>query len=166
MRGRLPPRPAEGMPASTMAEVKEPVVRIRAPTPEDAERCRRALGAAGFAVEPSLTWLVVRDADPDPVNRALVAGGAAGRVVVRESIGKLIGWLIDRQGALEGRSRNVKSLVERVLSDGGLAARYAPRPDDELLAAARALYSTLMAEGGAFLSWERFLSLFCARRSP
>ncbi len=143
----------------------EPVVRIRFPTPEDESRCRRALESAGLTPESSLTWLVVRDADPDEVNRVLVAAGALGRVVVRESIGKLIGWIIDRQGALDGRARNVKSLVERTFSDGGLATRWAPRSDDELLASARALHARLMAEGAPFLSWGEFLALFARPRA-
>ena len=142
----------------------EPVVRIRCASPEDDARCRRALAAAGLEPEASLTWLVVRDADPDEVNRLLVAGGAIGRVAVREAIGKLIGWLVDREGKLEGRSRNVKALVERVLAEGGLAHRYAPRPDPELLAAAQELYARLMAEGAPFLSWGAFLGLFATRR--
>lgn len=142
----------------------EPVVRIRCPSPEDAARCRRVLEAAGLAPEESLTWLVVRDADPDAVNLLLVAGGAQGRTTVREDIGKLVGWLLDRQGALAGRSRNVKSLVERTLSNAGLAGRYAPRPDEALLASAEALYRTLMAEGAPRVSWERFLELFCTPR--
>jgi hypothetical protein len=144
----------------------EPIVRIRCANPEDEERCRRALVRGGLAPETSLTWLVVRQADPDQVNRLLVEVGALGRVVIRESIGKLIGWLIDREGALEGRSRNVKSLVERVLSDGGLAARYTPRPEPELVPAAQRLYERLMAEGGPFVSWEQFLELFALPRSP
>jgi hypothetical protein len=143
----------------------EPVVRVRCASPEDEGRCRRALQAAGFAPEASLTWLVVRDADPDAVNRALVSGGALGRVVVREAIGKLVGWLIDRQGALDGRSRNVKALVERVLADGGLGARYEPRSDDELLAEARALYAELMARGAPFLSWGSFVDRYCHLRA-
>jgi hypothetical protein len=147
-------------------EVREPLVRVRAPTAEDSERCRRLLEAAGLAVESSPPWLTVRDADPDAANRALVAGGARGRVVVRERIGKLIGWLLDREGALDGRATNVRALVERVLSDGGLAARYAPRSDAELLASARELYETLVAEGAPFLPWERFLASFCAPRPP
>lgn len=142
----------------------EPVVRIRCASPEDEVRCRRALGAAGFEPESSLTWLVVRDADPDEVNRVLVSGGTLGRVVLREAIGKLIGWIIDRQGALEGRARNVKSLVERTLSDGGLAARWAPRPDEELLASAQALHARMMAEGAPFLPWGEFLALFARPR--
>ncbi len=142
----------------------EKVVRVRSVSPEDEGRCRRALASAGFAAERSLTWLVVRDADPDAVNRALVTGGALGRTAVREAIGKLIGWLIDRQGALEGRARNVKALVERVLSDGGLAARYAPRSDEELVAAARALHSEIMARGAPFLPWDTFVERFCAVR--
>lgn len=143
---------------------KEPVVRIRCPSPEDAARCRRVLAAAGLAPEESLTWLVVRDAEPDAVNALLVAGGALGRTAVRQAVGKLVGWLIDRQGALEGRERNVKSLVERALSDGGLAHRYAPRPDEALRAAAEVLYRTLMAEGAPMLSWDRFVELFCVER--
>jgi len=143
----------------------EPVVRIRCRSPEDEARCRRVLAGAGFAPEASLTWLVVRDADPDRVNRALVAGGALGRTAVREAIGKLVGWLIDRQGALDGRSRNVKSLVERVLADGGLAARYQPRADEELLAEAARLHRELMARGAPFLPWAAFVERFCHLRT-
>jgi hypothetical protein len=139
----------------------EPLVRIRCTSPEDEGRCRRLLEAAGHSPEASLTWLVVREADPDDVNRLLVAGGAVGRVVVREQIGKLIGWVIDRQGDLEGRSRNVKSLVERVLSGGGLAQRYAPKPEPTLVAAARQLQERIMAEGAPFVAWADFLALFC-----
>lgn len=144
----------------------EPLVRIRCPTPEDEARCRRLLEGAGYAPESSLTWLVVRDASPDEVNRLLVSGGALGRVAVREQIGKLLGWLIDRQGALEGRSRNVKSLVERVLAAGGLAQRYAPRDDAALLGAAKQLHERLMAEGAPFVSWEEFVALFCQPIPP
>ena len=143
---------------------RESVVRIRCPSPADEARCRGVLSAAGLAPETSLTWLVVRDAHPDAVNRLLVEGGAHGRTVVREAIGKLIGWLLDRQGAVEGRARNVKSLVERTLADGGLAGRYAVREDTELVAAAQSLYRQLMAEGAPFISWERFLELFCVER--
>src|SRR6266536_4391799 len=143
---------------------REPVVRIRCPAPADDARCRQILEAAGLVPEASLTWLVVRDADPDEVNRLLVAGGALGRVVARERIGQLIGWLIDRQGALEGRARNVKSLVERVLGDAGLAPRYAPRPDDALLASARELHARLMTEGASFLPWARFVAMFCVEK--
>ncbi len=139
----------------------EPLVRIRCASPQDDARCRLILGAAGYAAEPSLTWLVVRDADPDEVNRLLVAGGALGRVAVREGIGKLIGWIIDRQGALEGRSRNVRSLVERVLAGGGLAQRYAPKPETALLAAARDLHERMMAAGAPFLPWAEFVERFC-----
>ncbi len=140
----------------------EPLVRIRCPSPEDEARCRRLLEAGGLEPEWSLTWLVVRDASPDEVNRLLVAGGALGRVVVREQIGKLIGWLVDRQGALEGRSRNVKSLVERVLTSGGLSQCHAPKPEPALLVAARQLYERIMAEGAPFVAWDEFLELFCA----
>ncbi len=140
----------------------EPLVRIRCPSPEDEARCRRLLEAAGLAPESSLTWLVVRDASPDGVNRLLVEGGALGRAVVREQIGKLIGWLIDRQGALEGRSRNVKSLVERVLTSGGLSQCLAPKPEPALLVAARQLYERIMAEGAPFVAWDEFVGSFCA----
>jgi hypothetical protein len=143
---------------------REPVVRIRCAGAEDEARCRQALGKAGFSPETSLTWLLVRDADPDEVNRLLVAAGALGRVALRESMGKLIGWLIDRQGALDGRTRNVKSLVERVIAEGGLAGRYRPRPDPELHASAVALYQRLMAEGAPFIAWREFLTLFCEER--
>ena len=142
----------------------EPVVRIRCRSPEDEARSRRILQAAGLAPEESLTWLVVRDAHPDAVNLLLVEGGALGRTIVREDIGKLVGWLIDRQGALAGRARNVKSLVERTLANAGLAQRYAPRPDDELTASAEALNRTLMAEGAPLVTWDRFLELFCVPR--
>ncbi len=145
--------------------VREPVVRIRVATPEEAERSRQALAAAGLSAEASLTWLVVREADPDEVHRALVCAGARGRVAVRAGISTLVGWIIDRQGALEGRSRNVKAIVDRLLADGGLAVRYAPRPDDELLASATALHRSLMAEGAPFLSWARVLELFCRERA-
>ena len=148
-----------------MTSAREPAVRIRCPSPDDEARCRRILGAAGLAPETSLTWLIVRDAHPDAVNRLLVEGGAHGRTVVRESIGKLIGWLIDRQGALDGRARNVRSLVERTLADGGYAGRYAAaREDAALVAAAEALYRQLMSEGAPFLSWGRFLELFCVEK--
>ena len=143
----------------------EPVVRIRTPSPQDASRCRRVLEAAGLAPEESLTWLVVRHRDPDEVNRLLVEGGALGRVAAREAIAKMIGWLIDRQGALAGRERNVKALVERVLSDSGLAQRYGLRPDAELLASASGLYEHLMEHGAPFLPWERFLEMFCVERA-
>jgi hypothetical protein len=140
---------------------REPLVRIRCASPEDEARCRRLLAEVGHAPESSLTWLVVRDADPDEVNRLLVAGGALGRVAVREQMGKLIGWIIDRQGALDDRSRNVKSLVERVLAGGGLAQRYQPKPEPALLAAARQLHERIMAEGAPFLAWDEFVALFC-----
>jgi hypothetical protein len=147
-----------------MASRTEPVVRIRCRSPEDEARCRRLLSAKALAPEVSLTWLVVRDADPDAVNEVLVAGGALGRVAARERIGQLIGWLLDRQGDLAGRARNVRSLVERVLSDAGLAQRYAPRDDESLLDSARALYQDLLTSGAGFVSWDRFRGLFCSER--
>jgi len=144
---------------------RESIVRIRVASPEDDARCRQSLSAAGFSAEASLTWLVVRDADPDEVNAALIAGGALGRVAAREAVAKLVGWLIDRQGALAGRERNVKALVERVLADSALAQRYAPRPDAALVPAAAALYEDLMARGAPFVPWDRFLELFCVERA-
>ncbi len=139
----------------------EPVVRIRPRSPEDGERCRRILAAAGLEPSQSLTWLVVREADPDAVNEALVAGGALSRVAARERIGRLVGWLLDRRGDLEGREANVRNLVSRVLSEAGLEARYRPRGDAELGPAGRELHAWLVAHGAGFVSWERFLALFC-----
>ena len=116
-----------------------PVVRIRCPTPEDEARCRAILERAGAAPERQLTWLAVRDADPDAVNELLVAGGAAGRVAVREGIGKLIGFLIDHEGRMAGREASLASTIARILSAGGLDRRWGPRPERELgLAAADA----------------------------
>jgi hypothetical protein len=140
----------------------EPVVRVRCP-PEEEARTLAALARAGFQAERSLTWLVVRDADPDLVNEALAAGGAVPRVAVRERIGQLVGWVIDREGKLEGRAANVQALVRRVLDDGGLGARHRPKPADALLAGAKALHEQLMATGAAFVPWGRFLELFCER---
>jgi hypothetical protein len=138
----------------------EPIVRIRC-APEQEARTRAALARAGIDAERSLTWLVVRDASPDEVNEALAAGGAGTRVAVRERIGQLIGWLLDRQGRLAGRAVNVQALVRRVLEDGGLAARYRARPLDALEPAARELYGELLATGAGFVPWSRFLALFC-----
>jgi hypothetical protein len=142
----------------------EPLVRIRCAGPEDDARCRAALAAAGYAPEASLTWLVVRDADPDAVNEALVAGGAHGRVVARERVGQLVGWLIDRQGDVAARARNVRSLVERALGDTGLDRRYAPKPDAALVAAAAALYERVVAESAPFVSWDDVVTAFCDPR--
>ncbi|MFY3745646.1 hypothetical protein ACOQFB_17175 [Anaeromyxobacter sp. Red801] len=143
-----------------MSPRTEPVVRIRCP-PEEEARCLAALQRAGYAAERSLTWVVVRDAAPDAVNEALAAGGAGVRVAVRERIGQLVGWLIDRQGKLEGRAVNVQALVRRVLEDGGLTARYAPRPLPELLEPATRTYEALMASGAAQVTWDRFVEAFC-----
>lgn len=142
----------------------EPTVRLRCP-PDQEARARRALEAAGLAAERVLTWLVVRDASPDTVNEALVAGGATVRVAVRERIGQLVGWLIDREGKLDGRAVNVQALVRRVLEEGGYAERYAPRPPEALLASARALHGELLATGAAQVTWPRFLELFCEARA-
>ncbi len=139
---------------------KEPVVRIRC-GPEEEPRCRAALARAGLEAERSLTWLVVRDASPDAVNEALASGGAAARAAVRARIGQLLGWLLDKGGEVEGRGVNVAALVARVLEDGGLAARYRPRPEPALVAAAREVHEHLMATGAGFLSWDRFVDAFC-----
>jgi hypothetical protein len=143
----------------------EPVVRIRC-TPEREARTRDALARAGFQAERSLTWLVVRDASPDAVNEALAAGGAETRAVVRERIGQLVGWVLDREGKLAGRAVNVQALVSRVLEEGGLAARYRPKPGPALLEAAAAVHEHLMATGAALVSWDRFVELFCDEAAP
>lgn len=141
----------------------EPAVRIRC-DPEEEARCRAALSRAGFQAERSLSWLVVRDASPDLVNEALVTGGAVPRVAVRARIGQLIGWLLDKEGKIENRGVNVAALVSRVIEEGGLAARYRPRTEPELLRAAGALYEHLVASGAGFLSWDRFVTDFCEER--
>ncbi len=139
----------------------EPVVRVRCPSPEEEGRAREVLEAAGWRPERSLTWLVVREADPDAVNQALVDGGAVARVAAREQLGRLLGWLLDRQGDLAGREVNVRNLCARVLAEAGLSGRHALRDEADLVEAARDLTGQLLASGGAFVSWERFLSLFC-----
>ncbi|HSN90590.1 MAG TPA: hypothetical protein VLS93_05140, partial [Anaeromyxobacteraceae bacterium] len=138
---------------------REPTVRIRC-APEDEARCRAALGRAGLGAERSLTWLVVRDADPDAVNEALAAGGARPRVAVRERIGRLVGWVLDHGADLDGRAATLRTLVGRVLEDGGLLGRYAPAGEAALLAGARALQEHLMATGAGLLAWDRFVALF------
>jgi hypothetical protein len=142
---------------------KEPVVRIRC-EPEDEARCRAALARAGLEAERSLSWLVVRDASPDAVNDALVAGGAAPRAAVRARIGQLIGWLLDKEGRVASRGVNVAALVSRVIEEGGLAGRYRPRPEPELVRAAAALHERLMETGAGFLPWDRFVEEFCEER--
>ncbi len=140
----------------------EPLVRIRCPSPEEEARARAVLEAAGLRPERSLTWLAVREADPDAVNEVLVEGGAVARVAAREQLGKLLGWLLDRQGDLAGREVNVRNLCARVLSEAGLAGHHALKEETALVEAARALHEQLLATGAGFVSWERFLSLFCA----
>ncbi|HSD19780.1 MAG TPA: hypothetical protein VLC54_07080 [Anaeromyxobacter sp.] len=143
-----------------MSGKTEPLVRIRC-DPDEEARCRAALARAGFEAERSLTWLVVRDASPDAVNEALAAGGARPRVAVRQRIGQLIGWLLDREGKLEGRGVNVQALVRRVLEEGGLAERYRPKPLPALLAGAAVLHGELVATAAGFVPWDRFVELFC-----
>lgn len=108
--------------------------------------------------------MVVRDAPPDAVNEALVAGGAGVRVAARERIGQLVGWLLDRAGRLEGKAVNVEALVSRVLDDGGLGRRYRPRAATELLAAAAAEHERLLATGASILRWDEFVERFCVER--
>lgn len=138
----------------------EPLVRIRCP-PEEEGLARAVLEAAGWRPERSLAWLVVREADPDAVNEALVRGGAAARAVAREQLGRLLGWLIDRQGDLAGRETALRHQVGRLVAEAGLGARWAPRSELELAAAAREVQEHLLGSGAGFVSWERFLSLFC-----
>ncbi len=142
-------------------ESREPVVRVRCPTPEDEERCRAILARGGLALERQLTSLVVRDADPDLVNHALVEGGALGRTVVREQIGKLVGFVLDHGGRLAGSEASLSRTVARALASAGLERRLAPRPERELAASAAELHEYLMATSGGFVSWERFRTLFC-----
>jgi hypothetical protein len=144
----------------------EPVVRIRCPAPGDEARCRALLERAGLAPEAQLTWLAVRDADPDRVNDLLVEGGALGRVVVREQIGKLVGFVLDHGPRLEGRAGSLRATVSRVLSSSGLSGRWVPRPEAEMAAAGAALHEYLMETRGGFVSWERFTGLFCAPPDP
>ena len=142
-------------------ETPEPVVRIRCPAPQDEARCRALLERAGLAPESHLTWLAVRDADPDRVNDLLVQGGALGRVAAREQIGKLIGFVIDHGPALDARAASLRATVARVLTTSGLGARWAARPEGEMGAAGAALHEYLMETRGGFVSWERFTGLFC-----
>ena len=142
-------------------ETPEPVVRIRCPSPEDEARCRTVLQKAGLVPETQLTWLAVRDADPDRVNDLLVEGGAAGRVAAREQVGKLIGFVIDHGPSLDGRAGSLRATVTRILSTAGLTARWSPRPEEEMGGAGAALHEYLMETRGGFVSWERFTGLFC-----
>jgi hypothetical protein len=121
------------------------------------------LEKAGLAPEAQLTWLAVRDQDPDRVNDLLVEGGALGRVVVREQIGKLVGFVIDHGPGLEERAGSLRATVARVLTSAGLAGRWSPRPEGEMGAAGAALHEYLMETRGGFVSWERFTALFCTR---
>jgi hypothetical protein len=150
-------------PATHAEGPREPLVRIRCPSPEDEARCRALLERAGLAPESQLTWLAVRDADPDRVNEILVDGGALGRVVVREQIGKIVGFVIDHGPRLEARAGSLRASVARVLTSGGLANRWAPRPEEDMAGAGAALHEHLMATRGGFVSWERFTAMFCRR---
>lgn len=149
----------------TAEPVREPLIRIHSPSPEDEVRCRALLEKAGLSPEAQLTWIAVRGEDPDRVNDLLVEGGALGRVVVREQIGKLIGFVIDHGPALDERAGSLRANVTRVLSTAGLSSRWSPRPEAEMGGAGAALHEYLMATRGGFVSWERFTGLFC-RREP
>jgi len=142
----------------------EPVVRVRSPSPEDAARCRALLEGAGLAPEEQLTWLAVRDADPDRVNDLLVEGGALGRAVVREQVGRIVAYLLDHPRDLAHRGHQLRQLVQRALAEAGLSARYQPREEPALCASAAAELERLLAGGGAKLPWERFVAAFCAAR--
>jgi hypothetical protein len=145
-------------------ETIEPLVRIRCASAEEAGRCAAILERAGLRPQTSLLWLVVRDAHPDRVNALLVEGGATSRVVAREQIGRLVAYLLDRQGALSDRGQNLENLVGRVLTEAGLAGRWAPLPQASLVTSALELYRELMSGRAGLVSWERFLRLFCAAR--
>jgi len=143
--------------------IVEPIVRIRCP-PEQELRTRNALELAGLNAERSLTWLVVRDADPDRVDEALAESGALVRVAVRERIGALLGWLVDHGGAVAGREAALTRLVERVVADGGLERRYAARPVEGLCVASAGLHERLLATGAARLPWPEFVAACLVRR--
>lgn len=141
----------------------EPVVRIRC-APEQEACTRAALAARGLQAERSLTWLVVRGASPDQVNEALAAGGATARAAVRERLGALLGWILDHGGRLEGHEAALERQVRRVLEDGGLTQRYAPRDAPALRAAAAALHERLLASGAGFVPWDDFVEACCVER--
>lgn len=143
----------------------EPVVRIRCPSPEDAARCRALLVAAGLAPEESLAFLVVRAADPDRVNGLLVAGGAHGRTVAREQVGRAIAWLLDHGRELSGRGPTLRELARRAITETGLSSRYVPREEPALLSAAAALHEQLLATAGGFVPWEQYAAAFFAERA-
>jgi hypothetical protein len=130
-------------------------------TPEQEARARAALQARGLQAERSLTWLVVREADPDAVNEALASGGAPVRVAVRERIGALLAWVLDHGGRAEGHEAALERLVRRVLEEGGLAARYAPREPAALCTAAADLHERLMSSGAALVTWPAFVEACC-----
>ncbi len=141
--------------------IREPVVRLRCPTADDEARCRAALERAGLTPEAQLTWLAVRDADPDAVNELLVHAGVAGRVVVREQVGKLLAFVLDHGPDLSARGGSLRANVARTLAAGGLERRWAPRPEEELTAQAGELHGQLMRTRGGFVSWEEFTRRFC-----
>jgi hypothetical protein len=143
----------------------EPVVRIRC-TPEDEGRTRDALVKGDLQAERSLLHLVVRDRDPDQVNEVLAAGGAPTRVVVRERIGALLGWLLDHGGRVAGHEAALERLVRRVVEEGGLGARYAVRDPAALARAAAALHEHLLATGAGLVTWRAFVEACLERRTP
>jgi hypothetical protein len=139
---------------------QEPTVRIRCPA-EDAARCRALLAAAGLPAEGWPGGLAVRDAEPDAVNELLVRGGAHGRAVAREQVGRLVGFVLDRQGELSSRGPALRQVVRRAVAEAGLESRYRPRGEAALCAAAAALLEHLLETGGGFVSWDRFVEAFC-----
>jgi hypothetical protein len=139
---------------------REPTVRIRCPQ-ADAARCRSLLAAAGLSGEGWPGGLAVREAEPDAVNEILVRGGAQGRAVAREQVGRLVGFVLDRQGELSARGPALRQIVRRALAEAGLESRYRPRGEPALCAAAGALLEHLLATGGGFVPWDRFVEEFC-----
>jgi hypothetical protein len=144
---------------------REPTVRIRCPS-EDAARCREILAAAGLAAEERAGGLAVGDADPDAVNDLLVRGGAHGRTVAREQVGRLVGFVLDRQGELASRGPALRQIVKRALAEVGLEARYRPRDEPALCAAAARLLEYLLETGGGFVSWDRYVEELCEPAAP
>jgi hypothetical protein len=139
---------------------REPTVRIRCPA-EDAARCRALIAGAGLSAEGWPGGLAVRDAEPDAVNELLVRGGAHGRAVAREQVGRLVGFVLDRQAELASRGPALRQIVRRAVAEAGLESRYRPRDEPALCGAAAALLEHLLASGGGFVSWDRFVDEFC-----
>jgi hypothetical protein len=86
--------------------------------------------------------------------------------VVREQLGKLVGFVLDHGPELGARAGSLRANVARLLSTAGLASRWTPVPEGEVAAAGAALHGYLMETRGGFVSWERFTRLFCRSASP